>query len=130
APDEEDYLVHITTGSHVQQICNFLLTESRHFAARLVQTAPPKRKESADPGRYAVIDLDLSRYDKLVTRFEDEAAEALTFLTHGIATRNAAFNKLIEQSERVAIHSPAPMLLMGATGAGKSQLARRIHELK
>lgn len=130
APDEEDYLVHITTGSHVQQICNFLLTESRHFPARLVQTAPPKRKESADPGRYAVIDLDLSRYDKLVTRFEDEAAEALTFLKSGIATRNAAFNKLIEQIERVAIHSRAPMLLMGPTGAGKSQLARRIHELK
>src|SRR5262245_19175104 len=24
-PDEEDYLVHITTGTHVQQICLFLL---------------------------------------------------------------------------------------------------------
>lgn len=35
-PDAEDYLVHITTGSHVQQICLFLLTESRHFPARLV----------------------------------------------------------------------------------------------
>ncbi|MBI1176379.1 AAA domain-containing protein [bacterium] len=129
-PDEEDYLVHITTGSHVQQICLFLLTESRHFPARLVQTAPPKRKESSGPGRYAVIDLDLSRYDKLVTRFEDEAAEALTFLKSGIATRNKSFNKLIEQIESVAIHSRAPMLLMGPTGAGKSQLARRIHELK
>src|SRR6516162_7300917 len=39
-PDKEDYLVHITTGSHVQQICLFLLTESRHFPARLVQTSP------------------------------------------------------------------------------------------
>ena len=25
--DEEDYLVHITTGTHVAQICLFLLTE-------------------------------------------------------------------------------------------------------
>ena len=39
-PDEEDYLVHITTGTHVQQICLFLLTESRHFPARLVQMRP------------------------------------------------------------------------------------------
>ncbi len=31
-PDKEDYLVHITTGSHVQQILPVsLLTESRHF---------------------------------------------------------------------------------------------------
>src|SRR4051812_27064304 len=28
-PDREDYLVHITTGTHVAQICLFLLTESR-----------------------------------------------------------------------------------------------------
>ena len=129
-PEEEDYLIHITTGSHVQQICLFLLTESRHFPARLIQTAPPKRSSSKEPGRHAVIDLDLSRYDKIVTRFEDEAAEALSFLKSGIATRNPAFNQLIEQIERVAIHSRAPMLLTGPTGAGKSQLARRVFELK
>ena len=33
-PDTKDYLVHITTGTHVAQICLFLLTESRHFPAR------------------------------------------------------------------------------------------------
>lgn len=130
APDEEDYIVHITTGSHVQQICLFLLTESRHFPARLVQTSPPKRKESHNPGRFSVIDLDLSRYDKIATRFEDEAGEALNFLKSGIATRNKAFNQLIERIERVSIQSRAPMLLMGPTGAGKSQLAKRIFELK
>lgn len=39
--DREDYLVHITTGTHVVQICNFLLTESGYFPARLIQTSPP-----------------------------------------------------------------------------------------
>ena len=29
--DVEDYLIHITTGTHVAQICLFLLTESRHL---------------------------------------------------------------------------------------------------
>ena len=29
-PEEEEYLIHITTGTHVAQICLFLLTESRH----------------------------------------------------------------------------------------------------
>ena len=45
-------------------------------------------------------------------------------------TQNAAFNRSIAEIEQVAIASRAPILLMGPTGAGKSQLARRIYELK
>ena len=37
---------------------------------------------------------------------------------------------MIDEIEQVALRSQAPMLLMGPTGAGKSQLARRIYELK
>lgn len=37
---------------------------------------------------------------------------------------------MIDEIEQVAIRSKAPLLLMGPTGAGKSQLARRIYELK
>jgi transcriptional regulatory protein RtcR len=128
--DEEDYLVHITTGTHVAQICLFLLTESRHFPARLVQTGliPTKREEVA--GVIKIIDLDLSRYDSIAARFEREHVDNVTSLKSGIATRNAAFNRLIEEVEHVSIHSTEPILLMGPTGAGKSQLARRIYELK
>lgn len=48
-PEEEDYLVHITTGSHVMRICLFLLTESRHFPGKLVQGAP-RRVGGEDDG--------------------------------------------------------------------------------
>src|SRR5215510_3823347 len=41
--EKEEYLIHITTGTHVAQICMFLLTESHYFPAKLVQTSPPKR---------------------------------------------------------------------------------------
>jgi transcriptional regulatory protein RtcR len=129
-PDEEEYLVHITTGSHVQQICLFLLTESRHFPARLVQTSPEDNKRRGPAGKFAIIDLDLSKYDRLASRFGTEQKEARTFLKSGIATRNQHFNQLIEQIEHVAIHAKEPILLTGPTGAGKSQLARRIYELK
>jgi len=128
AVEREDYLVHITTGTHVAQICTFLLTESRHFPARLLQTSPAKRAGSA--GTFAIIDLDLSRYDRLASRFQREQLESLSFLKSGIDTRNAAYNRLIERIEQVAVRSRAPILLMGPTGAGKSQLARRIFELK
>jgi len=124
----EQYLVHITTGTHVAQICEFLLTESRHFPARLIQTGPPKTQ--GKPGTYSVIDLDLSKYDRIASRFKQEQTESREFLKSGIPTRNAAFNKLIDRIEKVAIASRSPLLLMGPTGAGKSQLARRIFELK
>jgi len=129
-PDDEDYLVHMTTGTHVVQICLFLLTEARYLPARLIQTSPPQRANSAGPGSYSIIDLDLSKYDHLASRFRREHEEGLSFLKSGIATRNASFNALIERIERVAIASSAPILLMGPTGAGKSQLAQRIYALK
>lgn len=127
--DQNEYLIHITTGSHVQQICLFLLAESRHLPGRLLQTSPPPR-EGVPGSEFRIIDLDLSRYDALATRFAEEQQEGLTFLKSGIETRNAVFNRLIEQIEKVAIASRCPMLLTGPTGAGKTRLARRIFELK
>jgi len=129
-PERERYWTHITTGTHVAQICMFLLTESRQIPGVLLQTAPPKKQTRANPGSYALIDLDLSRYDGLAQRFEQAQRDALDFLKSGIATRNAAFNALIEEIERVALRSKAPILLTGPTGAGKSHLARRMFELK
>ena len=128
--DREEYYFHITTGTHVVQICAFLLTESRHFPGKLLQTAPPPDRQRTDPGSYRIIDLDLSKYDRLAQRFRVEQREGLSFLKAGIDTRNERFNQLMEQIEHVAIHSVEPVLLTGPTGAGKSQLARRIYELK
>ncbi|WDG54020.1 RNA repair transcriptional activator RtcR [Pseudomonas chlororaphis] len=130
--EREDYLVHITTGTHVAQICWFLLTEARYLPARLIQTSPARRRDPQEhaTGTHALIDLDLSRYDRIASRFAGKRLEGLAFLKSGIATRNAAFNRSIEQIERVALRSTAPMLLIGPTGAGKSFLARRIYELK
>jgi transcriptional regulatory protein RtcR len=129
-PETEDYLVHITTGTHVAQICLFLLTEARYLPGRLLQTQPSRRIENVAAGTWTTIDLDLSRYDSIATRFAVVSAESQSFLKSGIETRNAAFNRMIDEIEQVALRSKAPMLLMGPTGAGKSQLARRIHELK
>jgi transcriptional regulatory protein RtcR len=130
APEKEDYLVHITTGTHIAQISMFLLAEARHMPARLIQTSPPARGQASAAGSYTVIDLDLSRYDRIAARFRKEQQEGLSFLKSGIDTRNAAFNRLIERIEQVALRARDPLLLMGPTGAGKSQLARRIHALK
>jgi transcriptional regulatory protein RtcR len=127
--ENERYLVHMTTGTHVAQICWFLLTEARHVPGTLVQTSPPV-KGDASTGRYHLIDLDLSKYDQIASRFRLEHLEGAAYLKQGIETRNLRFNAMIEQLEKVSIRSRKPILLTGPTGAGKSQLARQVYELK
>ena len=132
--EEEIYLTHITTGTHVAQICLFLLVESRQIPGVLLQTAPPKNQRRSmgkgDVGGYEIIDLDLARYDVLAERLAAVRDDAVRYLKSGISTQNAAFNRIIAEIEQVALHSPSPILLSGPTGAGKSMLARRIFELK
>jgi transcriptional regulatory protein RtcR len=131
-PEKADYLIHLTTGTHVAQICWFLLNEANFIPARLLQTSPSRDggRDVKASGRYEIIDLDLSKYDRLSTRFAQEQERTLDFLKSGIATKSKGFNKLIEQIELVAVNSKAPILIMGPTGAGKSMLASRIYDLR
>ncbi|NUF48983.1 RNA repair transcriptional activator RtcR [Gilliamella sp. ESL0250] len=145
-PEQENYYVHITTGTHVAQICWFLLAESRYYPAKLLQMSPPEKHQSASQsymeltenelirqvpcGKMNIIDLNLHRYDKILTRFQQYAHQATDLLKSGIATRNQQFNQLIAEIEQVASRSHAPILLCGPTGAGKSFLAKQIYLLK
>lgn len=126
-PDDESYLVHITTGTHVAQICLFLLAESRLIPGRLLQSSPPRGGGPVTP---SIIDLDLARYSRIAARSAAERQTAQGLLKSGIATRNSAFNRLIDRIEQVAVNSRSPILLTGPTGAGKSHLARQIYALK
>ena len=123
----ERYHVHLTTGTHVAQICWFLLTESRHIPARIIQTGPPR--DEGGP-KLDIIDLDLSRYNALQQRFDQLSREYSDQLKGGIETRNPAYNALIDRIELVAGNSADPILLLGETGTGKTELAERIHDLK
>jgi len=130
-PENEEYLVHITTGTHVAQICLFLLTESRRIPGKLIQTIPPSDGDKAAKKSYSIIDLgDLSKYDQIAIRFEKERDYNRSFLKSGIDTLSSTYNRLIEKIERVAKKSCEPMLITGPTGSGKSKLARLIYDLK
>lgn len=126
---KERYLTHITTGTHVAQICLYLLTEAGYLPGQLIQTSPAKRGSNKQ-GQYQIIDLDLSKYDQIASRFQKEHQEGTIYLKGGIETNNSAFNRMIEQLEQVSIRSNEPILITGPTGAGKSQLAQRVYELR
>src|SRR5262249_16016762 len=128
-PEREDYLLHITTGTHVAQICLFLLAESRVAPARLLQSSPPRRG-SSQPGAYTIVDLDLSRYDRIAARFVRARRERLSSLEAGHAPKHGRFTRLLAHIGRAATASRAPLPPPGPPGAAKSQLARRIYALK
>ncbi|WP_227430028.1 RNA repair transcriptional activator RtcR [Psychrobacter sp. I-STPA6b] len=129
--EDTQYLLHLTTGTHVAQICWFLLVEAGFIPAKLIQSSPCPKPEQSDPqGCYQIIDLDVSRYDSLRARFEAEKAEHWQTLQANLVTQNEAYQKLISDIEKVATRSTAPILLIGETGAGKSQLATQIYTLK
>lgn len=127
--DENDYYVHWTTGTHQAQMCLFMLAESRHFPAKVVDTQLLKGTSETWRGKVQVIDLNMGAYDQLAARFGQEVRESEVVLKKGIATRNAEFNAQISKIEKVCLRSTEPILLMGDTGVGKSQLAGQIYEL-
>jgi len=127
--DRERYYIHLTTGTHVAQICWFLLSESRHIPAALIQTGPPRRKEDG-PGSLDVIDLDLSQYDAIQKRFDQQTREYGNLLKGGIDTQSVAYNTVIDRIEHVTERSDAPVLISGEAGSGKTELAHRIYEMK
>lgn len=128
--DDEDYFLNITTGSHVNQICMFMLSEAQVIPSRLIQASPERGAANPAVGSINIIDLDLSKYAGLASRYTEQAQSAQAFLKAGIQTKSATFNQIIEEIEEVAINGDDPMLIEGPTGAGKTQLARRIYELK
>jgi transcriptional regulatory protein RtcR len=83
-----------------------------------------------NPGTFRIIDLDLSKYDRIATRFARDVLDEQSLLKSGIQTRSRSFNDVVDRLDRVTVRSAAPILLLGPTGAGKSLLARRIYELK
>lgn len=125
--EQNNYYFHITTGTHVAQICIYLLTEANYFPGKLIQSSPNKR---GPQGEFRTINLDLSRYDQIASRFHKESQESISHLKSGIETKNTDYNELITEIENVAVRSTAPILITGPTGVGKSQLAKNIYELK
>jgi transcriptional regulatory protein RtcR len=97
-PDAEEYYVHLTTGTHVAQICLFLLTEARYFPAKFVQSSPDPNPPLAK-GALQIVDLDLSKYDSIARRFAEERRDRYAALKSGINTHNQRFNSMIESAD-------------------------------
>lgn len=125
-PAQEEYLVHMTTGSSVMKICLFLLTARRYLLAELVVTTlrPGDTKESVKR-----INLEHAGYEQMVQGLHRERQEQRDVLA-GEVRWGGTFLTLLDEVVSISCKSRAPLLLTGPTGSGKSILARHIYEMK
>jgi transcriptional regulatory protein RtcR len=131
--DMEDYFFHISIGTHVQQICVYLLTESRRFPGKILQTYnydpyhdPYRKKKRLE---FVILDphdlpISIQEQKKL------EERNSIEILKSGFASINEEYNGIIKDLQQAAENSREPILLLGETGTGKSVEAHRIYEVK
>ena len=125
-PEEEKYFIHFAPGNSFSHSFMFtLLINLRKLPIRLLQL---RQGPTGTIGE--VYDCAINTWVAEIARREMDRSDPQEFLKSSIKTRNPDFNRLIGEIEQAAINSEAPVLLVGATGSGKSRLARRIYELR
>lgn len=125
-PEEEKYFFHFAPGNSFSHSFMFtLLINLRKLPIRLLQL---RQGPAGTIGE--VYDCAINTWVAEIARREMDRSDPQEFLKSSIKTRNPDFNRLIGEIEQAAINSEAPVLLVGATGSGKSRLARRIYELR
>lgn len=134
-PLEKEYMINITTGTHVNQLAWFKLVEGHFFNAKIIQTFGYRKKENITDemlakGSYRIIDLSLSQYDEYHNLISERKETVESFLKKGIVTKSELYNDVISKIEKVAVRNNQPILIDGPTGAGKSNLVKQLYRVK
>lgn len=128
--EEFDYFLYFARGNHFAH--SFLITmliNIRHLPCRIVHVR--RNKQGISP--LLIPEIHEANFGKWLTdisSYEKKHYDTQSLLKSSIPTNNEKFNKLIANIEHIAMHSTAPILFLGPTGSGKSQLAKRIYELR
>lgn len=129
------YFVNVTAGTHVAQMCLFLLTQERLIPAEVVQVYRDVRDTKEEyKGKCNITNIVLTSeayaHSRIHEEQEQETLDDEVSLKESIRTKNPAYNKMIREVAHVALRTNDPILLLGPTGAGKTRLAELIYKLK
>lgn len=128
--DEFDYFLYFARGNHfVHSFLITMLANIRRLPCRIVHVR--RNKQGMSPVLIPEIhEANFGKWLTDISAYEKKYYDTQSLLKSSIQTNNEKFNKLISNIEHIAMHSAAPILFLGPTGSGKSQLARRIYELR
>ncbi|MDK9790010.1 RNA repair transcriptional activator RtcR family protein [Vibrio sp. D431a] len=136
-PRNKEYLISLATGTHVSHMVWFDIVRRNILNAKLLQLHPLTRDEKANAeieciqrGKSRCLDMNMARYSNYNVMLEEDTRVLQEFLKDGVITQNKEYNQLISTIERVALRNNMPILIDGKTGAGKTQLAKRLFSLK
>ena len=126
------YIVNVSSGSQATRMCLFLLAQNRWIPAECVQLWTEDPKDKNRIGKCAITNpvLSSAEYKKLADRRKKNAETNQSTLKQQIKTQDENYNKIIEDIEKIATITNEPILLLGDTGVGKSEIARQIFELR
>ncbi len=113
------YLVHVTSGSQAARMCLFLLAQNRWVPAECVQLWTPQKEDYI--GQCSISTLD--EKSKLLHNSPETLGEI-------IETTDNDYRNTIAYIKRIADKTNEPILLLGDTGVGKTQIAKLIFDLR
>jgi transcriptional regulatory protein RtcR len=123
-----NYYAHLTTGTHVVQICLFLLVQSRQLPAKLVTMVPPPKRRGV--GTHQLHDPASWEFLSVRAASRTQPAKGIEILKRQIETRDPRLLEIYADLERAAASSDGAILLEGESGVGKTELAAQIHRVK
>lgn len=125
-----EFYVNCTHGTTAERNSLFLLTHAQRLPnCYQLRPRPVAKNKTHQPAGYCDIDT-ASGFNSVFKEINSTDDEAVRSLKHRINTQNRTYNTLIEELSGICVRSDEPILLTGPTGCGKSELARRIYDLK
>ena len=129
--EEEDYYIHFGPGNmFAHSFMLMMLVNMKRIRCRIIQLRSSKDRFGRVHSTIQIYDNAIGNWISKIGDLEQRKLEQRDIIRGGIHTKNPVFNQLVRDIEHVASHSTAPILLSGATGTGKTQMARRIYEIR
>ena len=118
------YLVHVTSGSQATRMCLFLLAQNRWVPdAECVQLWTTQKDDPV--GQCSITALGSSPEEK--SKLLQNNPETFG---GNIETKDKDYSKTLADIKRIADKTNEPILLLGNTGVGKSQIAELIFDIR